>query len=362
MVYSRSYATPTLLSQDKPVTSYVGLIGGGNISATHARAARAVPGVTIAAIYGTNTDKVERLSREHGCRAYRDLDEFLDHRPLDLVAIGSPSGLHATHGIAAARRGLHVLTEKPIDISTSSADQLIAAAQQNKVKLGVMFQDRFKPDIRRMKNWIERGLIGKPILADARVKWYRPPSYYGDSKWRGTLALDGGGALINQAIHTLDLVLWLMGDVQRVQASGDTYLHSIEAEDLALALLEFKSGAVGVFQASTSIFPGYPRRVEITGTEGTLILEHDRIVATDLREPKDGVSPGIPSQDAENVSSPTVSDSSGHQAIFEDFIRAITEDRTPACDGREGRRSIALVEEIYRAARESRVGRGTEAL
>jgi UDP-N-acetyl-2-amino-2-deoxyglucuronate dehydrogenase len=344
------------------MTIRVGLIGGGNISETHARAAFAIPDVKIAAIQGANPERIGRLTEKYGGKPYTDFEQFLLHRPMDFVAIGSPSGLHAQQGIAAASRGLHVLTEKPIDISTSSADQLIAAAQQNKVKLGVMFQDRFKPDIRRMKNWIERGLIGKPILADARVKWYRPPSYYGDSKWRGTLALDGGGALINQAIHTLDLVLWLMGDVQRVQASGGTYLHTIEAEDLALALLEFKSGAVGVFQASTSIFPGYPRRVEVTGTEGTLILEHDRIVATDLREPKDGVSPGIPSQDAENVSSPTVSDSSGHQAIFEDFIRAITEDRTPACDGREGRRSIALVEEIYRAARESRVGRGTEAL
>lgn len=338
------------------MTMHVGLIGGGNISETHARAALAIPGVQIAAIQGSNPDRVQHLTQKYGGKPYTHLQDFLVHRPMDFVAIGSPSGLHAQHGIAAADQGLHVLTEKPIDISTTSADQLIAAAQRNKVKLGVMFQDRFKTDIRRMKDWIERGIIGKPILADARVKWYRPPDYYGNSKWRGTLALDGGGALINQAIHTLDLVLWLMGDVQHVQSSAGTYFHSIEAEDLALALLQFRSGAVGVFQASTAIFPGYPRRVEITGTEGTLILEHDRVIATDLRELRNGVSPGVPSQDAENVASPVVSDFSGHQAIFEDFINAIKEDRAPACDGQEARRSIALVEEIYHSARKYRAG------
>ena len=338
------------------MTIHVGLIGGGNITETHARAVLAIPGVQIAAIQGSNPDRVQHLTQTYGGKPYTHLPDFLVHRPMDFVAIGSPSGLHAQHGIAAADQGLHVLTEKPIDISTTSADQLIAAAQRNKVKLGVMFQDRFKSDIRRMKDWIERGIIGKPILADARVKWYRPPDYYGNSKWRGTLALDGGGALINQAIHTLDLVLWLMGDVQNLQSSAGTYLHSIEAEDLALALLQFRSGAVGVFQASTAIFPGYPRRVEITGTEGTLILEHDRVIATDLRELRNGVGPGVPSQDAENVASPVVSDFSGHQAIFEDFIDAIREDRTPACDGQEARRSIALVEEIYRSARKYHAG------
>ena len=353
MVYSRSYATPTLVSPDKPVTFYVGLIGGGNISATHARAARAIPGVTIAAIYGTNPDKVERLSREHGSKAYRDLSEFLDHRPMDLVAIGSPSGLHATHGIAAARRGLHVLTEKPIDVSSSHADQLIVATKNAGVKLGVFFQDRCKLDIRRLKEWVDRGILGRVLLADGRLKWYRPPEYYSQSKWRGTLALDGGGVLINQAVHTLDLMLWLVGDVARVQARTATVLHTIEAEDTVDASFEFTSGAVGSLQATTAAFPGYPRRLEITGTEGTVILEQDRIVGVNLKNAPAGVRACAPSQDMESTSSPTVSDVSGHQTIFQDFIWAIQKDGTPVCDGHEGRRSIALVERIYRSAREN---------
>jgi len=328
-------------------------MGGGNISETHARAARAIPGLEIAAIYGTNRDRVERFATIHGGTPYLDLDAFLNHKPMDFVAIGSPSGLHSVHGIAAARRGLHVLTEKPIEISTERADELIGAARESGVKLGVMFQDRFKPDIRRLKQWIDDGAIGKPLLIDARVKWYRSPGYYSESKWRGTLALDGGGALINQAVHTLDLLLWLFGDVVRVQARTATVMHAIQGEDTAIALLEFASGALGTVLATTAAFPGYPRRVEATGTQGTLILEHDRIVAADLRDVSGRVSVSLPSGDNENVASPVVSDFSGHQAIFEDFVGAIRDNGTPACDGLEGRRSIALVEEIYSVARKN---------
>src|SRR5215472_15672302 len=152
------------------MTFHVGLIGGGNISETHARAARAISGVQIAAVYGTNSEKVRKLCREHGGASYTDFGALLAHRPMDLVIIGSPSGLHATQGVAAAKQGLHVLTEKPMDISTSRADELINAAKQSGVKLGVIFQDRMKPHIRQLKDWIDRGLLGKPLLVDARVK------------------------------------------------------------------------------------------------------------------------------------------------------------------------------------------------
>src|SRR5437762_6470311 len=204
---------------------------------------------------------------------------------MDSVIIGSPSGLHATHGIAAAKQGLHVLTEKPIDISTSQADELIEAAKQAGVKLGVIFQDRTKADIQRLKSWLDQGLLGRPLMVDARVKWYRPPEYYANSRWRGTLALDGGGALINQGVHTVDLLLWLLGDVVRVQARTGTLLHKIEAEDSAAAILEFGNGALGILHATTAAYPGYPRRVELSGTEGTVILEHDRIAAAKPRTP-----------------------------------------------------------------------------
>ena len=330
---------------------HIGLIGGGNITETHARAARAISGVEIAAIYGTNADKVDRLCREHGGTRYQDFEQFLAHRPMELVAIGSPSGLHATQGIAAAGRGLHVLTEKPIDISTEQADALIEAADLNRVKLGVIFQDRLKPDICKLKQWVADGVVGKPLLADARVKWYRPPDYYENSRWRGTLSLDGGGALINQGVHTVDLLTWLFGDVTRVQARTSTALHTIEAEDTAVAILEFASGALGVLQATTAAYPGYQRRLEITGSEGTVILEHDRIVAADLRNAPANSRAEAAEDRNQSSSSPVVSDVRGHQAVFEDFIQSVQHDRKPACDGHEGRQSLAVIEAIYRAAR-----------
>ena len=333
------------------MTTHIGLIGGGNITETHARAARAIPGVEISAIHGTNAEKVARLCREHGGTPYQDFDAFLQHRPMDLVIIGSPSGLHATQGIAAARHGLHVLTEKPIEISTARADTLIEAAKQSKVQLGVLFQDRRKPHIRLLKNWIDHGLLGKILFVDARVKWYRPPEYYASSRWRGTFALDGGGALINQGVHTVDLLLWLFGDVVRVQARTGTLLHKIEAEDTAAAILEFVSGALGILHATTAAYPGYPRRVEITGTEGTVILEHDRIVAASLRNLQSAAIESTPLDENLSSSTATVSDFRGHQSVLEDFLQAIQQNRAPACDGIEGRRSIALIEAIYRAAK-----------
>ena len=330
----------------------IGLIGGGNITETHARAVRSIPGTEITAIFGSNPDKVERLCREHGGQPYMDLEEFLAHRPMDMVVIGSPSGLHATQGIAAIQAGLHVLTEKPIDISTQRADQLIRAAEQRGVKLGVIFQDRLKPEICRLKEYLRSGVLGNPILADARVKWYRPPEYYANSRWRGTLALDGGGALINQGIHTVDLLLWLLGDVIRVQARTKTALHKIEGEDTAVAILEFANGAVGLLQATTSIYPGYARKIEITGSEGTLILDNDRIVATDLRHKSAMVHSDV-SPASESASSPVVSDIRAHRAVLEDFIGTVQQNGTPVCDGRDGRRSLSVVEAIYRSARTS---------
>ena len=329
---------------------HIGLIGGGNITETHARAALAVPDVRISAVYGTNRNNVERLSRDYGGAAYLDFAAFLAHAPMDLVMIGSPSGLHAEQGIAAAEHRLHVLTEKPIDIAAARADALIDAARRAHVKLGVMFQDRVKPDIQRLKRLIDSGALGRILFVDARVKWYRPPEYYGNSKWRGTLALDGGGALMNQAVHTVDLLLWLLGDVTRVRARTATALHKIESEDTAAAILEFASGSLGTLHATTAAYPGYPRRVEITGTEGTVILEHDRIVAMDLRNPPADDAHAAPTDTNLSASSAAVTDIRGHRKILEDFLSAMKHDTIPLCDGLQGRKSVALIEAIYKAA------------
>jgi predicted dehydrogenase len=329
----------------------IGILGAGNISETHARAAAAIDGVDIVAVHGSNAQRVERLATTYHARPYADFEAFLAHRPMDLVAVGSPSGRHAEQGIRAAERGLHVLTEKPIDVSSQRADALIEACDRASVKLGVFFQDRAQPDIVRLHRAVHDGRIGKPLLVSARVKWYRPPEYYSQSRWRGTWSLDGGGALINQGIHTVDLLQWVFGPVSRVVARTKAVLHRIDVEDTAVALLEFANGAVGTIEATTAAYPGYKRRVEFSGSEGTLVLEHDRLVAADLKQPGDDLIAGGDVDQNLSASSPVVSDVRGHQRVLEDFIDAIRSGREPTCSGREGRRSVALVEAIYTSQR-----------
>jgi UDP-N-acetyl-2-amino-2-deoxyglucuronate dehydrogenase len=329
----------------------VGLIGGGNISETHARAAVSIPGVEIVAVHGANSDKARQLAREYGARPYDNLDLFLAHRPMNVVAVGSPSGCHAAQAIAAVQRGLHVLVEKPVDISTDRVDALIAAADAARVTVGVFFQDRLQPDIVTVKTMLDRGELGTPIMASGRVKWFRPPEYYSGSRWRGTLALDGGGALMNQGIHTVDLLLWLFGAVARVMGRTATRLHAIEAEDTAAAVVEFESGAVGVVEAATSIYPGFARRVEVTGSRGTAIIEGDHLIHVAVH----GRSPTThPSPASAAAVSPVVSDVTPHRRVLEDFMAAIQTGRPPACDAREGRRSVALVEAVYASGRSGR--------
>jgi predicted dehydrogenase len=325
-----------------------GFVGCGNITDTHARAAREA-GLGIAAFFGRDPEKAAAMASRFGGRAFARYEDFLAHRPMDLVVIGSPSGRHAEQGAAAAQHGLHVLVEKPIDVSTARGEALVAAAAKAGVKLGVLFQDRLKPDLAALRGFLAEGGLGRVLVASARVKWHRPPEYYAASRWRGTRALDGGAALINQGIHTVDLLLWLLGPVSEVRALAGTLLHAIEGEDVALALLRFASGALATLEATTVAFPGYPRRVEISGTEGTVVVEGDRVVAADLRAPAPGlVSAG--DEGASSAATAVVADTTPHRRMVEDFARAIATGGTPACDGREGLRSLAVVEAVYAAA------------
>jgi predicted dehydrogenase len=260
--------------------------------------------------------------------------------------------------LAAAARGLHVLVEKPIDVTVAKVDALIAEANRAGVTLGVIFQDRLKPDLARLKALVDAGALGSPILAEASVKWYRPPSYYEGSRWRGRRALDGGGALMNQGVHTVDLLVWLFGPVRRVSGRVTTAHHAIEVEDTAVAVLEFANGAVGTIEATTAAYPGYPRRLALTGSNGTAVIEGDDLVALDLRD-ESAVPSAFAREHAsglrrdtpmENAASPVVSDTSAHRAAIEDFMRAVRDGARPCCDGADGRRSVELIAAIYRAS------------
>jgi UDP-N-acetyl-2-amino-2-deoxyglucuronate dehydrogenase len=331
---------------------HLGLIGAGNISGTHLRAAQMVPGVIVSAVYSPTLEKARRLAESAGATPYASLERFFAHAPLDIVAIGSPSGVHAEQAITAAERGLHVLVEKPLDISTARIDMVIAAAERHGVSVGVFFQDRLKPDFVRAKRMVDQRELGRPVMASGRVKWHRPAGYYAESTWRGTHALEGGGVLMNQGIHTVDVLQWLFGPVASVSAVVATRLHAIEVEDTAAAVLTFQSGAIGVLEAATSVFPGYSRRVELTGTEGTLILEQDALVAADLRSGRESLPIQAP---ATSATTAAVADATPHARVIEDFLDAIRTGRPPACDAREGRKSVAIVEAIYESARTGRI-------
>jgi len=332
---------------------HIGLLGSGNISDTHARAALAIPGVTVTAVCGSTRERAARVADRYGAAAYDDLARFLAHRPMDIVAIGTPSGLHAEQAIAAIAQRLHVIVEKPVDIATDRVDALIDAADRAGLTLGVFFQDRLKPDFLAVKALVERGELGTPVLGSAHLRWYREPKYYAESRWRGTWALDGGGALMNQGIHGVDALLWLFGPVSSVMATAATRLHHVEVEDTIAATLTFESGALGVIQASTAVFPGYPRRLELTGSNGSVVLEGDRLISADFRDSGTDLDVSDAARSAA-ASSPTVADASAHQRILEDFIDAVRSRREPVCSGREGRRSVALVQAIYESARTGR--------
>ena len=307
----------------------IGILGAGGISDTHVRAAHGIAGAQVVAVHGGNREKAAALARLAGAVPYDHLEAFLAH-PMDLVAIGSPSGLHAEQAIAAVKRGLHVVVEKPLDTTLPKIDALIAEADRAQVKVGVFFQERLVPEIAALKTAVEQGAIGRPVFIAGRLPWYRPPEYYGRSRWRGTRALDGGGALMNQGIHTVDLLLWLFGPVTGVLGRTANRLHQIEVEDTAVAALEFENGALGTMEATTAAAPGFPRRLEVTGTEGTIVHE----------------DPPRPA---------AVADATPHRRVLEDFIRAIRTGTEPACDAREGRRSVALIDAIYRSARSGRM-------
>jgi UDP-N-acetyl-2-amino-2-deoxyglucuronate dehydrogenase len=329
----------------------VGLLGGGGISDTHARAAAAIPGVEIVAVHGDNAEKAHRLATANKVPDFPTLQAFLAHRPMDVVAIGSPSGCHSDQAIACARAGLHVLVEKPMAVTSDDARKLVEACDAASIRLGVFFQDRLQPDFVRLKAFLDAGGLGRILLVTGHVKWYRPPEYYSTSRWRGTWALDGGGAVMNQGIHTLDLMLHLLGDVEVVFARAGAMRHAIEVEDTGVATLQFRSGALGTYEATTGAYPGYKRRLEISGERGTIIVEHDRVIAADLAagSPPFAVSPAAAS--GESASSHVVSDATPHRRILEDFLRALQEGTRPICDGREGKRSIDLVQAFYTSAR-----------
>lgn len=331
-----------------------GIVGGGMIGAVQAAAIQQIGGAKLLAVCGRDENKAEEFAAKFGCAAYTDYDKFLQHPGLQIVNICTPSGTHAELGIRAAEAGKHVLVEKPIEINLERADALIAACDKAGVKLGVIFQSRFLPAVQRIKQAIDEGRLGKLMLGDALVKWYRAPEYYAPGSWRGTLKMDGGGALINQAIHTVDLLCWMMGPAESAFAmkAALRYPH-IEAEDTLVGTVKFQNGALGVVQAATSAKPGFKRRLEISGERGTVILDGDAISVWAIDGEDSNL--GEAEQLTDGSANPAAISNEGHRRQIEDMMHAVIENRAPMIDGREGRKSLELVVALYEAANEGKL-------
>lgn len=327
----------------------VGIIGCGAIGRVHARAISELSKAKLVAVCDVNEDAAKSLASDFGCQYYTNYSKMFEVEELDLVTVCTPSGTRLDICKAAAAKKINVLVEKPLDITSERCQEIIEVCEKEGVKLGTIFQLRFTPVFQRLKEAVNQGRFGRLILGNAQTICFRPQSYYDSGGWRGTLAHEGGGALMNQGIHSVDLLLWIMGDVVNVDAYAGTLTHNIEVEDTVTAAVEFANGAMGSIQATTSVLYGIDKRLEIYGEKGTVIIDGETVVKWDFED-------GFPLQlvDEERIqlsaSSPLIEDVKGHRDQIGDMVDAILGDREPAVSGREGKKAVDLILAIYKSA------------
>jgi predicted dehydrogenase len=337
-----------------------GIIGCGMIANFHARAIADVRGANVVACHDAFPVAADRFADANGCRAYHKLDDMLADHDVDIVTIGTPSGAHMEPAVAAAKAGKHVIVEKPLEITLRRCDRVIDACKKNGVTLSTVFPSRFHRSSIELKRAVEEQRFGRLTLGDAYVKWFRTQEYYDSGAWRGTWELDGGGALMNQAIHSVDLLAWLMGPVVEIRSQTATLAQKrIAVEDTAVATLQFASGALGVIEATTAAYPGYLKRIELHGSEGSAAMEEEDIVRWDFAK-KDRRDATVRNMMDEQTSTgggaadPAAIGHHGHAMQFRDVLDAIASGRSPAIDGLEGRRSVEIILGIYKAAETGR--------
>lgn len=331
-----------------------GIVGCNTIAPWHASAIRDNDDARLVAVCDRVSEHAERLANEFGAsRVYTDYDAMLADPDIDAVCICTPSGMHGRMGTAAARAGKHVLTEKPVGIRLSEIDEMIATGRSAGVRLGVVSQMRTLPVWKRIRNAVQNGKLGRMVLADAVMKYNRGQDYYDSGGWRGTWDLDGGGALMNQGVHCVDLLLWIMGPVRSVFGFADHLVRRIEVEDTAVATLRFADGAIGAIQAATSVTPGVEHRLEFHGALGTICVRGESILTWDIpgdERISNGERLGADIKLGSGASNPKAISTEGHRAQIADFVSAIREDRDPMVTGEDARRSIELILAVYRSS------------
>jgi predicted dehydrogenase len=338
------------------------IVGCGLIARFHARALSEVPDARLVALVSRREANARAMTTELGldCALATDLNAVLARPDVQALIVTTPSGAHLEPAVAAARAGRHVVVEKPLEITTERCDQIINACVRHGVKLCTIFPSRFGDANRVLKSAVEAGRFGRLTLGETTCKWWRSQAYYDEGGWKGTKSLDGGGALMNQAIHNVDLLLWMMGDVAQISGFTAMLAHErIEVEDTAVACLRFTSGALGVIQATTSVHPGLPKTIAVHGDRGTVVIEQDDVLRWELT-PETAEDRAIKERFAQKTgasggsSNPAAISHVGHARQLADFVRAIQNDTAPLVDGREGRKAVAVIEAIYQSAASGR--------
>jgi predicted dehydrogenase len=331
-----------------------GIVGTGVIAAFHAKAIAAASGGRLVGVSSRTLSTAQEFARQHGASfVARDAQELVASAQIDAICITTPSALHRAPALAAIRAGKHLMIEKPIDSSVAGTDEILREAERAGVRVGSILQARFGRGSQAMKQAIDAGRFGRLAVCSAYVKWNRSPEYY--TGWKGKLAEDGGGALINQAIHAVDLLQWFAGMPEEVFGWMTRRVHTgIESEDTCCATLRFASGALGSIEASTAVWPGWSRRIEICGESGSAVLEDDDISRWEFRDarPEDDALRQMRESGAmgSGASSPTAIGFEGHLRQIQDFIDGIRERRPFAIEGAEARKAVALVTAIYESA------------
>jgi predicted dehydrogenase len=326
------------------------IVGAGSIGEIHAAAIAAAPGARLTVVSSRGDARGRALAATHGAAWVADPFEAVARPEVDAVCVCTPSGAHETLATAAARAGKQVLVEKPLEITLPRVDRMIAAAREAGVTLGCVLPARYRPGSRAAKDAVAAGRLGRLTLVTATVKWHRPQAYYDEGGWRGTWDLDGGGALMNQAIHTIDLLHWLAGPADRVQGVTATLAHRMATEDTAAALLTLHGGAIGIIQAATSCWPGEPARLDLHGDRGTIALEDGRIVAWNLADAdpeEQAAMRALEARGGSGASDPRAIGSERHRLVIEDFVSAVRAGRPPFVTGTDGRPAVELIRAIY---------------
>lgn len=342
-----------------------GIIGCGVIGPTHAKAISSIPGARLVAVADVVAENARKLAETYQVTPYTDVQEMLERERLDVVDICTPSGLHGELACQVMRSGRHVIVEKPMEIKREAIEQMLRVQRESGVKMAVISQHRFDPASKQVYELAQQRAFGRLVLGNAQIPWWRSQQYYDSGEWRGTWELDGGGVLMNQGIHSIDVLQWLMGPVRTVYAHTETLAHRMQTEDVAVAVLRFANGALGTLAGTTGAYPGLGTRIEVYGDQGSAVIVDDLLTSLHLRTEGEEVSSygissaqraatGVGQTDAFALSAardPAAIGIASHVAQIADMVQAIRNDRPPLVDGEAGRRPVEIILGVYESTR-----------